>query len=340
MAWLTWWWLRWRAGRGPKPAEENKERADVAAKATTHNASGAKRPKTRHGFAYARLAALWAVGLASHIFLDLVTSWGTMIWSPLSNHRAAWDLVFILDFTLTGILLLPQVLAWVYASRQHAPRRAILAWVLFTACAVLLRVLTAAVGLPFETWAIPVVSVALAAPLFLPRTRGWGFRVQRASWCRVGAILALVYVMLCAVGHAMAFQRVVQFAVARGLVVENIGALPMPPSLLRWMGLVRTPEGVHQAVFNVLDSAPPEFQLIADSPANRYVEQARRLPDVQTYLWFARFPVVRYSSQPPYHVVELFDLRFFPRGASRPAPFQYRVVFDAHGRVVEQGWVD
>src|SRR6202140_141509 len=63
---------------------------------------------------FAALTAIYAVGLLSHIFLDLVTSFGTMIWSPLEWSRPAWDILFIVDFTFAAILLIPQLLAWVY----------------------------------------------------------------------------------------------------------------------------------------------------------------------------------------------------------------------------------
>ncbi len=49
---------------------------------------------------FAVLTGIYAIGIASHIFLDLVTSFGTMIWSPLRWSRPAWDLIFIIDFTL------------------------------------------------------------------------------------------------------------------------------------------------------------------------------------------------------------------------------------------------
>src|SRR6266700_4132594 len=71
------------------------------------------------------LAGIYAVGILSHILLDLVTSFGTMIWSPLQWSRPAWDLIFIVDFTLTAILLVPQLLAWVYAHPEKVQRRAI-----------------------------------------------------------------------------------------------------------------------------------------------------------------------------------------------------------------------
>src|ERR1700724_4042580 len=79
----------------------------------------------------ATLTAIYAAGILSHILLDLVTSFGTMIWSPVQWSRPAWDLIFIIDFTLSGIFLAPQVLAWVYAKREGLQVRAIGSWLVF-----------------------------------------------------------------------------------------------------------------------------------------------------------------------------------------------------------------
>ena len=43
------------------------------------------------------LFGIYAAGLASHIFLDVITSFGTMVWSPISYARVSWDWVFIID---------------------------------------------------------------------------------------------------------------------------------------------------------------------------------------------------------------------------------------------------
>ena len=60
------------------------------------------------------LFAIYATAIATHIFLDLVTSFGIMVWSPLRYSRPAWDWVFILDLTLTALALTPQLIAWCY----------------------------------------------------------------------------------------------------------------------------------------------------------------------------------------------------------------------------------
>ncbi len=79
----------------------------------------------------AQLAGIYAIGILSHVLLDLVTTFGTMIWSPLEWSRPAWDLLFIVDFSFTGILLIPQLLEWVNRDAAHAKRRALVMWVIF-----------------------------------------------------------------------------------------------------------------------------------------------------------------------------------------------------------------
>ncbi|RMG93050.1 MAG: metal-dependent hydrolase [Zetaproteobacteria bacterium] len=56
------------------------------------------------------LSPIIALVLLSHIILDLTTSFGTMIWSPLSGQRLSWDLLFIIDPLFTACLLLPLLL--------------------------------------------------------------------------------------------------------------------------------------------------------------------------------------------------------------------------------------
>lgn len=59
------------------------------------------------------LSVIYGVGIASHIVLDGMTSFGTRMWFPLSTRRVAWDLLFIVDFSFTAIILVPQVIPWI-----------------------------------------------------------------------------------------------------------------------------------------------------------------------------------------------------------------------------------
>src|SRR5215467_8366266 len=78
----------------------------------------------------AQLTGIYGVGILSHILLDLVTTFGTMIWSPLDWSRPAWDLLFIVDFSFSAILLLPQLLAWAHSDAQKVRLRSMLVWLL------------------------------------------------------------------------------------------------------------------------------------------------------------------------------------------------------------------
>jgi hypothetical protein len=120
--------------------------------------------------------------------------------------------------------------------------------------------------------------------------------------------------------------------------VESLAALPQPLSPFRWSGLILTQEGVYQGWFSVLevDLAAEGFQFFA-SDSGPYVTRAEELPEVKTYLWFARFPVVRVRRAGGMHLVEYTDLRFRSPQRSGKA-FAFRVLFDAQGQVSVPGF--
>jgi inner membrane protein len=124
------------------------------------------------------LTGLYAVGILSHIFLDLLTTYGTMIWSPLEWSRPAWDILFIVDFTFTAILLIPQLLAWTYEDPERAGKRALILWAIFTPTPLLIARIGMAVGAPISSSAVLVAMVLFALLFFLPAALGWGLRVR------------------------------------------------------------------------------------------------------------------------------------------------------------------
>jgi membrane-bound metal-dependent hydrolase YbcI (DUF457 family) len=302
---------------------------------------------------FGMLIFVYAVGILSHILLDLVTSFGTMVWSPVKWSRPAWDLIFIIDFTLTAILLVPQIVAWVYAKEEGLKRRALGSWIVFAAGAIGVAAIGVSVGAPISVRAILVAVVILAAVFFLPGVRQWGLRVRLASWNLAGLWIALGYIGAAAYAHHVALQRVDKFSSSLHLDVQSQGALPFPPSLWQWDGLVLTPRGVYELRVNLSGestevqaaSASPEadsslsYRFYPDAAPNPYIAAARRLPEVQTVLWFARFPVTRFHQEGSVAVVEISDLRFPPMRPGRPASFTYRVRLAADQTVLSQGWV-
>ena len=286
---------------------------------------------------FRRLLALVTLGLLWHLFTDLATSWGTMVFYPFSRERVVWDLMFIVDFIFSAILLFPHVLAWIYAARPGALARACASWAALVAfSALVIRLASPLYGVGFDWLLFALLSLGLAGLLLAPALRGWGFRQSPAAFCRVGVVALVAYYGLCAGTHAAALAQVNRFAAAQGVEVKALAALPQQLSPFRWSGLVLTPQGVYQSWFNVLAADSPRFDFfpIAD---NSFIARAEALPLVKTYLWFARFPAVRYRSVGQLRVVEYSDRRFSTPPA-RNSPFVLRVVFGARGEVLSYGF--
>jgi membrane-bound metal-dependent hydrolase YbcI (DUF457 family) len=284
------------------------------------------------------LTLIYGAGLSSHIVLDGMTSFGTRIWTPVSQQRVAWDLLFIIDFIFTALVLLPQVAAWVYRDRDRSRGRAIRMWAVCTLGALAAWELARSVGYPFHIWTAGIASLAIAALFLLPSRGDWGFRVTRTEWCRAGIYATIGYLFFCALAHHAAIERVHSFAEENHIAVDHLAAIPLPPSLLNWGGLIRSADGVYQTRIDLRDPEPPSFRFIADSPPDAFLARAFELPEVQLYWNFARFPVIRTEIEDGRRVVEFVEHRFVNPRRSRPQPFTYRVVFDAAGNVIEEGW--
>jgi membrane-bound metal-dependent hydrolase YbcI (DUF457 family) len=295
---------------------------------------------------FAALSAIYAVGILSHILLDLVTSFGTMIWSPLQWSRPAWDLIFIVDFTLAAILLVPQLLAWAYSHPEKERRRGIGMWLVFLPAPFLIARIGETVGAPISDRVVLSAMIIFAVIFLLPALLGWGVKIKHDTWNRAGFTAALIYVACTIYAHHVALARIQKFAELYPLQAESIGALPLPPSLWHWDGLVRTGRGVYELRMDLSDKPASDAELVTrehhyypDAPPNSFIEAAKRLPEVQKVLWFSRFPVTRFHKEGEVAVVEISDIRFAPVRRDRPASFTYRVRFSPDGSVLSQGWV-
>ncbi len=302
---------------------------------------------------FLELTGIYAFALATHVFLDGTTNFGTMVWSPLNYSRVAWDWLFILDFSFTGIALAPQLAAWCYRAPKQFGWRASVARIALTGGAVGVYAIASAAGYGFPRWVVGVASALIAAVILFPAIEGRGFGWRRASWCRVGMAALCLYVALATAAHRKAVAYVDDYAATRHLQVEKRGALPLPPTLTHWAGLLSTPQGVWRITFRVPNGVPERAVLYADAKADRYIEEAKKLRDVQTYLWFARFPVWHVERNREETVVEITDVRFFREGQNDPERpgrvaglrtnargFSFDVVFDGDGRVVSHGFTE
>lgn len=265
----------------------------------------------------ARFLTLWlfaAVGVASHILFDWITSFGTMFWTPASRARYSLDWVFILDPWFTGIVLVSLVLGLVF--RDRARRIAAAGSILLVAYIGFCSILHARALAVWERLDAPPPGAKVAVlPQFLSPFRWLGLSERDHE----------VHVAFFDVGPF-----------ARGS--ED----PRPPT--KWS----------EVLASLRESYPPperarirSFDRPPDSPA---LEAARALPDIGVYLAFARFPLETvYPSRDGGAEVVVQDLRFLPwftgpwepggKDGLRRQPFVYRVRFDAALKAIERGFV-
>ena len=305
---------------------------------------------------YRRLWGLCSLALLWHIFTDVPTTWGTIVFWPFSWQRVAWDWIFIIDLYYTGLLAMPLLLGWIYTRRERGHEfrwwRVLGAWLPVNAFvhAVLTfagRALNEKISFGVYVAASAILAVILVAPM-IRRTGGWGFRMRSETFARAGLVVFAGYVALTAVAHSVALRRVETLVERRGLEVQSVAALPQPLSPLRWAGMVLTEEGVYMSRFRLFDggndnapSQKPQLRYYPSAdPENEFVARAREIPSAKTYLWFARYPVARYSNSDGRHIVDFAAMRFNVGGLpdeEMRLRFGFRVVFDAEGELVSAG---
>ena len=304
------------------------------------------------------LLIIYAAGLASHIFLDVVTNFGTMVWSPVNYSRPAWDWVFILDLTITSIALVPQLAAWCFRQPHRYLARAVFIWCLLTAGAFGAYVLAARSGFGFPIPVVAAASALFAAILFLPAAQGAGFRWARANWARAGLLVLCAYIAATAAMHRKALHYAQEFAAAHHLPTDRIAALALPPTLTHWAAVVSTPEGVWRTTLHEPGGDIEASRLYSTAPPSPHIEKAKTLRGVQVYLWFARFPVWRERQTAEGDtVVEISDIRFvrqnlpdnsdppqettpLRRMQTRATGFTFQIIFDPAGKVISDGFAE
>ena len=297
---------------------------------------------------FAQLFSIFGAALASHIFLDLLTSWGTMVWAPLDHTRMAWDTLFIIDLTVTSIVLIPQIAAWVHGQVERPLWVAPAVWVAFCVAAFALAPWARSLDVPFSDESAAAACVVFGVFLLVPLRRRGRSRFGRVIWCRMGVALLAGYIAFAAGMHSIALGQVRQYADEGRINYTNLAALPLPPWPGRWAGLISTPGSVYRIQFNLLGGEVPRLDVYRSITENPYVHSALALPGVQEFLWFARFPVFTYLERDGRPVVQISDARFI--GLRRPglvaststplSNFTYEVVFAADGSVVSAGPLD
>lgn len=298
---------------------------------------------------FARLVALIAIGMLSHVLLDLPTQMGVVLFYPFSRKHVYLDFLGYADWTLFTLALFVLLAAWTYANRDAAVRRGILSAVLLASLSSWLfsewptlalhfaATVEEATEEPFRT-VYPLVLGGMLVGLFVAFARkGWGFRQNRTVFGRLGVAVFSIYLGFCVTAQGIALSQIQQFTRERGIVVWKRAASRMGYSSLvgplRWTGVVLAPEGIYQAQISPFGVRSPTFTLFPSTTENRFVARSRSIPEVQGFLSEARFPVTRYRVEKGQPVVEFQDY-----GLSwRPL---LRVVLNERQEVLAVGWIE
>ena len=294
------------------------------------------------------LGVLFGAGIGLHILFDCITSFGTMVWSPISWTRVQWDWTFIIDLTLTGVLLFFLLLSWVAEGEERGTRRGMWMLALMSVLMGVYAMGSYALQQPVPAWIAAGILLLAALPLAATL---FGRRVPLAarSWCCVGVLATAAYLGLDAWAHARAAERVRRYAAAADVKVLEEAAIPLPPNLTVWQGFARTAGSVYQWRISL---AKPSETLLATSVAPAVSGEACpptlwTIPQVRAWMRFARFPVVVCGHAPDGETAEFTDLRFERpavrgeerAGQERPIPFTWRVTFTDGGKIIAEGWV-
>ncbi len=240
-----------------------------------------------------RIGLLLLLGQFSHVALDLLNSYGTQLLQPFSDARFALDLLFIVDLAFTGI-----VVAGIALSRAN-PFRARAA----------LAVLAAYVGVAALLHTEARDAVRLAA------LRN-GVTVRSAH-----ALPTLPYVELPSVKR-LAFASTASASAIPGTDRAPAGRgpreIPFPAGPFAWNGFVDDGRTYLRATVEPLTGEVIWRQRVVRGPDVPEVRALRGMAEVETYLWFARFPVVRVASRGGRTQVTFSDLRFGGIPGRRP----------------------
>ena len=248
--------------------------------------------------------------LVSHVILDLLTSYGTMIFSPFFEHRYSWDLIFMIDIIFSGIIFLPFLFSFFWKRKSRWICRGALIglplYILF--CLVQHnRAIEITKGFAKDLNEEVVQVASLPQPLSPFR---WANYVETKKRVYEG------FVDLLTKEKALNIDGKVEFALD-GSFFERLRRLNI---------LYQPPEKVKYQSWQRLNGSP-------------WVEKALATKGVKFFYWFARFPVVKsVNSRDGTHRVEFMDVRFLlPRIRM---PFNYYVEFDDSGKIQSEGFVE
>jgi membrane-bound metal-dependent hydrolase YbcI (DUF457 family) len=234
-----------------------------------------------------RLFLLALLGQISHVVLDLLNAYGTQVLQPFSDARLSLDLLFVVDLVFTGIVVAG--IAWSRGGRARGARVAMASLAVYVGIAALLH--GRAVDLVRDAAVRSGVRVVTASALpqlpsvALPSLDRFGFATPAA---------------------ASPAER--DLPGSRASVERR--TVPFPAGPLSWNGFVDDGRTFLRAEVDPLAGTLEWKQRELRGPDVPEVRAVRGLADVETYLWFARFPAASVATTQGRTEVTFYDMRF------------------------------
>jgi inner membrane protein len=222
---------------------------------------------------------IWAVELLAHTFLDLVTSYGTMILSPFSNSRFTLDWVFIIDLVLVSTFLFPLIALHLWKKRS---------------------LILARISVVLAALYICLCAYSHSQALFL----GKSYARQKGLKTESVASLPQPLSPFNWGNYILTEEKIYQGLV--NLIAKEEKSTAEGNFLSRFLARYRPIPALQYREWNRFDNSP-------------WVQRALGLEGVKTFYWFARFPVARDRGVVNGNQrVEFYDLRFDSIGDRRP----------------------
>jgi len=262
--------------------------------------------KRRHFWSFHKICFLV---LVSHVLLDLLTSYGTMIFSPFFGHRFSWDLIFIVDLIFSGIIFFPLLVSiFLKKKSQWICRGSLIGLAIYIIFCWIQHDQAIKVTKSFaQNLKEEIIQVAsLPQPLSPFR---WANYVETKDRVYQGFV------------DLLRNEEILTFSRQSGPIADIF----FFEKLRKLDGLYQLPEKIQYQSWQKLDDSP-------------WVERALATEGAKFYYWFARFPVVKsVNSNNGRHRVEFMDVRFLLPGIRMP--FVYYLEFDDAGKFRSGGFL-
>jgi inner membrane protein len=248
-----------------------------------------------------------ACGLASHIAGDLITSFGTIVFAPLSDARYALSATFIIDLWFTGIILAGLVACALWGS-SRAPA---IAGVAVLAAYVGFQVVMQQRAVEFGEQYAAARGIRDATVSAIPRP------VSPFNWT-----------VIVAEDHRYHYAHV------------NVVRRTAPPPPGPEAGFIERLDAPYRPLADAAWERAERYG--ANEEQTGLVRAAFAQPDFEFFRWFAAYPVAfRVDVGNPEHCVWFQDLRFLTPGRDA-TPFRYGMCRTGRGawkpfQMVEEG---